>query len=94
MQNRYTKLRNISLVAVRNFLIGLKYFNCCVLSQKSKNYVYCPHCDKLSLGWDIDEYKKHPHHDGHLIDYPGVYIKVRFAIENTAHFTASFIVYD
>ncbi|XP_018403434.1 PREDICTED: alpha-ketoglutarate-dependent dioxygenase alkB homolog 4 isoform X2 [Cyphomyrmex costatus] len=52
--------------------------------QKNKSYVYCPHCNKLSPGWDIDEYKKHPNHDGNLIDYPGVYIKLDFLKEDEA----------
>ncbi|GAB1865997.1 Alkylated DNA repair protein alkB-like protein 4 [Camponotus japonicus] len=52
--------------------------------QKSKSYVYCPYCDKSSPGWDIDEYKKHPYHDGNLIDYPGVYIKLNFLNEDEA----------
>lgn len=52
--------------------------------QESKCYVYCPYCDKSSPGWDIDEYKKHPHHDGNLIDYPGVYIKLNFLSEDEA----------
>lgn len=65
-----------------------------MLLQKSKSYVYCPHCNKLIPGWDIDEYKKHPHHDGNLIEYPGVYIKVTFTIENTVHFTVPLIMYD
>ncbi|CAL1676118.1 unnamed protein product [Lasius platythorax] len=53
--------------------------------QESKCYVYCPYCDKSSPGWDIDEYKKHPHHDGNLIDYPGVYIKLNFLNEDEAN---------
>ncbi|XP_014480570.1 PREDICTED: alpha-ketoglutarate-dependent dioxygenase alkB homolog 4 [Dinoponera quadriceps] len=52
--------------------------------QKSKSYVYCPYCDKLSPGWDVDEYKKHPYHDGNSIDYPGVYIKLDFLNEDEA----------
>lgn len=52
--------------------------------QKSKSYIYCPYCDQLSPGWDMDEYKKHPHHDGSLINYPGVYIKLGFLNEGEA----------
>ncbi|XP_032669101.1 alpha-ketoglutarate-dependent dioxygenase alkB homolog 4 [Odontomachus brunneus] len=52
--------------------------------QKSKSYVYCPYCDKLLPGWNIDEYKKHPHHDGNLIEYPGVYIKLDYLNEDEA----------
>ncbi|EZA58825.1 putative alpha-ketoglutarate-dependent dioxygenase ABH4 [Ooceraea biroi] len=52
--------------------------------QKSQSYVYCPYCDKLSPGWDVDEYKKHPHHDGSLINYPGVYIKLDFLSKTEA----------
>ncbi|XP_071633222.1 alpha-ketoglutarate-dependent dioxygenase alkB homolog 4 isoform X2 [Temnothorax longispinosus] len=52
--------------------------------RKSKSYVYCPYCDKLSPGWDINEYEKHPYHDGNLIDYPGVYIKLDFLKEDEA----------
>ncbi|XP_070523395.1 alpha-ketoglutarate-dependent dioxygenase alkB homolog 4 isoform X1 [Cardiocondyla obscurior] len=52
--------------------------------QKSKSYIYCPYCNKLTPGWDASEYKKHPDHDRNLVDYPGVYIKLDFLKEDEA----------
>ncbi|KAF7410154.1 hypothetical protein HZH68_004535 [Vespula germanica] len=46
--------------------------------QEKSSYVYCPYCNKAWAGWDIELYKQHPHHKGHAIDYPGVFIKPDF----------------
>lgn len=60
--------------------------------QKNKSYVYCPYCDKLFSGWDIEEYKKHPHHDGSLLDYPGVYIKVMITTKYIIIYLVQFLI--
>ncbi|RVE54772.1 hypothetical protein evm_000539 [Chilo suppressalis] len=49
--------------------------------DKNIGYVYCPFCNKAWQGWDMDLYKQHPHHEGHCIDYSGVYIKLDFINE-------------
>ncbi|CAK9807377.1 Alpha-ketoglutarate-dependent dioxygenase alkB homolog 4 [Anthophora plagiata] len=46
--------------------------------EKYSSYVYCPHCEKLWPGWDMDLYKSHPNHKGTAIEFPGVYIKLEF----------------
>ncbi|XP_017795324.1 PREDICTED: alpha-ketoglutarate-dependent dioxygenase alkB homolog 4 [Habropoda laboriosa] len=44
--------------------------------KKYSSYVYCPYCDKLWPGWDVDLYKSHPEQKGPAIEFPGVCIKV------------------
>ncbi|RZC33816.1 hypothetical protein BDFB_003819 [Asbolus verrucosus] len=53
--------------------------------EKENSYVYCPHCDKAWPGWDPDEYKKHPKHDGEPLEYPGVHVKLEFLTPEEEH---------
>lgn len=50
--------------------------------DKSKAYVYCPHCNKAWRGWDQNLYLQHPNHEGDSIEYPGVYIQLDFISKN------------
>ncbi|KAJ8924769.1 hypothetical protein NQ315_000922 [Exocentrus adspersus] len=46
--------------------------------NRSNTYVYCIFCQKAWPGWDIDDYKTHPKHDGEALDFPGIYIDLNF----------------
>ncbi|VVC95368.1 unnamed protein product [Leptidea sinapis] len=46
--------------------------------DKNKSYVYCPLCAKAWSGWDTNLYKEHPNHEGHSIEFPGVFILLDF----------------
>jgi alkylated DNA repair protein alkB family protein 4 len=50
--------------------------------SKENSYVYCPYCNKAWPGWNMDDYKSHPKHDGEPIEYPGVYINLNFLTIN------------
>lgn len=63
-------------------LYGAENLKLSLKLDKSKGYVYCPFCDKAWPGWEIDEYKQHPHHSGVPINYPGIYIKPDFITES------------
>ncbi|XP_063930498.1 alpha-ketoglutarate-dependent dioxygenase alkB homolog 4 [Zophobas morio] len=62
------------LICEKDYGLGVKNFPL----RKDQSYVYCPHCNKAWPGWDFNDYKNHPYHDGEPIDYPGVYIQLDF----------------
>ncbi|KAJ8966187.1 hypothetical protein NQ314_003691 [Rhamnusium bicolor] len=51
------------------------------LNKANGTYVYCPFCDKAWPGWDANDYKVHPNHNGIALEYPGIYIDLSFLSE-------------
>lgn len=52
-----------------------------ILPINHGTYVFCPYCRKAWQGWNVNDYKQHPNHNGNSIDYPGVYIDLNFLNE-------------
>ncbi|XP_019873403.2 alpha-ketoglutarate-dependent dioxygenase alkB homolog 4 [Aethina tumida] len=48
------------------------------LNLNNGTYIYCPLCNKAWPGWDTEDYKLHPNHQGEPIDYPGIYMDLDF----------------
>ncbi|XP_045475060.1 alpha-ketoglutarate-dependent dioxygenase alkB homolog 4 [Harmonia axyridis] len=48
----------------------------------NKSFLYCIHCNKAYQGWDMNDYRKHPDHEGNAFDFPGVFILENFLTVN------------
>ncbi|XP_044732932.1 alpha-ketoglutarate-dependent dioxygenase alkB homolog 4 [Chrysoperla carnea] len=80
---------------------GCKGWNSCLVCEKQYNlppnltktkiedlesYVYCPWCNQLWPGWDMNLYQSHPQHFGIPKRFPGVFIDMNFLNENEENF--------
>ncbi|XP_043283332.1 alpha-ketoglutarate-dependent dioxygenase alkB homolog 4 isoform X2 [Venturia canescens] len=41
--------------------------------KKAPCYVYCPDCEAVWPGWEVDELKSHPNHSGNPLAYPDLF---------------------